>query len=195
MYRGIASRMVLASAVASAALIGSSCDREGTQSAGSGNTAAQAPAPSPAPPAPQPINLTGCLQQGKGDAYILTALNEPKQPDSSKPAVVEREKVAAAREAYRLKADDSNELSKLVGHRIRVEGTLARRADLPAAPSESVGTSGQQADKKAASSEPKISQDDLAQVDVRSVQSIANACGAPTAKTGRRAKASSRSKR
>ncbi|HEY2904782.1 MAG TPA: hypothetical protein VGJ29_02720, partial [Vicinamibacterales bacterium] len=171
------------------------CHKSGTQTARTDTTSASAPAPTAAPSMPQSVTLTGCLQEGKGNTYVITELNEPKQPDSSQPAVVERERLAAAEKSYRLKSDDTAGMAKLVGHRVRVEGTLTRRANLPESPSGSVATSGQRDDRKAESTPQDISQKDLAQVDVRSVQSIANACGGRAGKSRSHAKTSSRSKR
>src|ERR1051326_5763047 len=77
-----------------------------------------------------PITLAGCLQAGNRGTYVLTELNAPKQPDSSNPVVVADEKLAAAEKAYVLSSDKPTDLSKLVGNRVHVEGTLARSSDL-----------------------------------------------------------------
>ena len=147
--------------------------------------ASQAPPASTAPvaetkPAPvtEPISLIGCLQEGHGGTYILTELNEPKHPDSSKPSVVASERLRAAEQAYRLSARDTTDLSKLVGTRVRVDGTVSKASDLVArnaSSAESTGTAGHEAGT--ASSARTIDQDDLAKVDVSSVQKVAATCG------------------
>ncbi len=143
-------------------------------------TPAAAPPIAEAKPAPvtEPISLIGCLQEGHGGTYILTTLNEPKHPDSSKPSVVASERLKAAEKAYRLSARETTDLSKLVGTRVRVEGTVSKPSELlarNAAGVESTGTAGHEAGT--ASAARKIEQDDLAKVDVSSVQKVAATCG------------------
>jgi hypothetical protein len=144
----------------------------------------------------QPITLTGCLQKGDGSAYILTELSEPSAGKAS-PAdanKVEREQINAAEHAYRLSAaKDTNDddWDKLVGKKVKVEGTLAKRADID--DHNKVGTTGNssdlnRADTKANSNDRdrvKIKEGDLAQVDVNSLQQVANACGNGSAKRAR----------
>lgn len=145
---------------------------------------------------PKPINLTGCLQQGDSrSSYILTEINEP----SSRPTAtsgsnangrVEREQMREAQHAYRLDAKDDDELARLVGKKVRVSGTLTDRSDLMASNSDrahdqgTVGTSGQN-DRSKTRTAPsgdrdrgdKISESDLGQVDVTSIEKIADTCG------------------
>src|SRR5581483_10559411 len=103
-----------------------------------------------------PVTLTGCLQQGdSSSSYILTEMNEP----SSRPTAtsgsagqgdkVAREQLKEAEHAYRLDAKNDDELSKLVGKKVRVSGTITDKSDLTANNDQnrdrdhgSVGTSG-----------------------------------------------------
>jgi hypothetical protein len=136
---------------------------------------------------PKPISLTGCLQRGDGHNYILTELSEPSagagasdvKGDGSK---VEKEQVNAAEHAYRLNAAknvNDDDWDKLVGKKVKVDGTLAKRSDI--ADNDRVGTSGDKdkdKDKDANDRDRvKIHEGDLAQVDVSSLQQVANACG------------------
>jgi hypothetical protein len=150
-------------------------------------TAAQ---PSPAPPT-EPVSLTGCLQKGNHGTYVLTELNRPRHPDSSSPAVVAREKLAAAEEAYVLKSDTNQDLSKLVGDRVHVEGTVKRAADLSDTQPTSAGlaaTAGQAAEVKAVESGHAIEEKDLAEIQVTSFRKLADTCGTHTARRPHRSK-------
>src|SRR5204863_3370881 len=114
----------------------------------------------------QPVNLTGCLQKGSRGSYILTKMNKPEQPNPSNPSAVARDQMAAAEQAYRLTANGDNDLSKLVGAQVRVEGTMSKRSDLMGkngAENGGVGTSGKGDDSNKASNRD-IDQGDLAEV-------------------------------
>jgi len=125
-----------------------------------------------------PITLAGCLQAGNRGTYVLTELNAPKQPDSSNPVVVADEKLAAAEKAYVLSSDKPTDLSKLVGNRVHVEGTLARSSDLVGNKSGgTVATADQSGEVEAIESGHVIREKDLAKVHVSSVQKIADTCG------------------
>ncbi len=136
------------------------------------------------------VSLIGCLQEGQRGAYILTELNSPAHPDSSNPSVVEHERVAAAENAYRLTSSPANVLSKLVGRRVRVDGTLAKPSDLVAsnAADRVTGTAGRNHEAKAVESGQKITQSDLAEVNVSSVKKLANTCGTQAARSRLRSK-------
>lgn len=173
-------RLILAATVAVGFTAG--CNRDHQQTTILPHAAVSEPAPIPPPTAqPEHVTLTGCLQEGKAGAYILTELNEPSQPDSSKPAVVAQEKLAAAEVAYRLLSNDHQMLAELVGSRVRIQGNVTRPSDLMADNNtnrgHSTGTAGQSDEIKAIESGRIIRQHDLAQVDVSSIEQIANACG------------------
>ncbi len=125
---------------------------------------------------PQPITLTGCLQKGDHDDYILTEINEPKAgaAENKNEGKVEREDLNAAEHAYRLKNENGkdSDLDSFVGRQVRVRGTLAKQSDID----QKIGTSGSN-DKQ-----PKLRDSDLAQVDVSDVQQTAAACGSHAAK-------------
>lgn len=140
-------------------------------------------------PRQQPINVTGCLQQGSGRAYILTRLNEPAQKSvgtSGSPAAVEREQLRAAENAYRIDPQGDVKLDDMVGKQIRVSGVLADRADLPK-PEASGATAGSRDDRATTGSAANdtnrngdradIKQGDLAKIDATSVTVVADACG------------------
>ena len=123
----------------------------------------------------QPVSLTGCLARGEGsNDFILTKANQPVATSGTAAGAgsVEHKTMEAAARSYRLDGNN-DELDKLVGHEIRVSGTLADKGDLNKAGkagSAERGTSGE------AGKDREISQSDLAKVDVKSVESIANSC-------------------
>jgi hypothetical protein len=173
-------RLLLTSVIAVGFAAG--CNKEPQHhTATASNSAVGEVAPAaPAATQPQHVRLTGCLQQGKRGAYILTDLSEPTPPDSSKPGVVAREKLAAAEEAYRLSSSDNHQmLAALVGNRVRVDGNVSKQSDLMTDRTDrdrAAGTAGQSDEIKAIESGRVIRQADLAQVDVSSIEKVADAC-------------------
>jgi len=134
-----------------------------------------APAETPAAtagtePAPEPINLTGCLQKGDGNTYILTQINEPPKGEP-----VAKQDAKEAEHAYRLNAKPANDddWPTMVGRQVLVSGTLAKPSDV----AQQVGTSGSK-DKT------EIHESDLAQVDVADIQQLTASCGGHAAKKG-----------
>jgi hypothetical protein len=126
---------------------------------------------------PSPVTLTGCLQKGDGrNDYILTELNTTPTtvgtsgsvPRGSSADVVAKEQLRSAAHAYRL-SGDRDSLEGLVGKQVRVSGTLAERSDL-----NDRTTAGTLKDKD----RTKIDEDDLAKVDVASIDSVSDNCGA-----------------
>jgi hypothetical protein len=146
--------------------------------------------------------LTGCLQKGDGRTFILTEINSPRTSvgtsgSSSSNAAVEREQMRAAAHAYRLESDDDKNLEGLVGHQVRVRGTVAERADLPQARTGQAGAEQRPADQAGASDarkneprsetsrmdrETKIDESDLAKIAVASIEGVADACGSGNSK-------------
>jgi len=144
-----------------------------------------------------PVTLTGCLQKGDGRSFILTEINRPRASvgtsgSDSTGAAVEREQLRAAAHAYRLNSDDDKNLESLVGHQVRVSGTVAERADLPAKAGTDTARSDRAAndrttdkrasgDRNAAASgsndRAKIDEGDLASIKVATIDSVADACG------------------
>ena len=155
-------KMALAAAALTVALGAAACGDRGDR--GYGEPAATGTSGGEAGES-RPVTLTGCLQRSDGNDFILT------QADTSSGAVgttgtqgsaqgVEQRQVAQASRAYRL-GGDTERLDDLVGHRIRVSGTLEERADL--------------ADD--ARDRQELDEDDLARVEVSSVESVAPNCG------------------
>ncbi len=138
----------------------------------------------PAPVA-QPVVLNGCLQKGTRGVYILTELSEPKHRDSSKQGVIERERTDAARHAYRLISVRESDLSKLVGKEVRVQGIETQASDLNPPPA-AAATAGEPASHIAdATGATRITQQDLAKVQVDSIRTMGRGCGGSThRKTG-----------
>jgi hypothetical protein len=128
-----------------------------------------------------PVTLTGCLQKGDGRSdYILTEVNSTRtavgtsgsagsstSEGATKPDAVGQEQMRAASHAYHLHGDRDN-LEPLVGKQVRVSGTMTQKSDLNAH-----DESGKMKDRDRS----KIDEDDLAQVDVASVDSVADNCG------------------
>ena len=194
MYFRQASRLFVA-ACGAAALLSVACGNDGNNASdrtAKANEPAAAATPAADANAPraaeQRVNLTGCLQRGDGRSYILTEMNTPdagrvasgENPNSNK---VEKEQLHAAQRAYRLSADNSDDLDKLVGARVRVEGALAEKSDLRADASDraqdrSIGTSGDKDRDKNRTTErnEKIDSSDLAKVNVASIEKISDGC-------------------
>jgi hypothetical protein len=143
----------------------------------------------------QQVTLAGCLQKGDGNDYILTDVqqssgavgtsgtssdyakdkNKPNDTssgygkDKNQSSDVSQRQMAAAAHSYRLSGDDSqvrDQMRDLVGHQVRVQGTLEDKGDLS---HDTAGTAGKSGD---------IDKGDLAKVEVTSVQSTGPACGA-----------------
>jgi hypothetical protein len=154
------------------------CGGRNQVSDGDANRAGQpAPAGTAAKDQPRsPVTLTGCLQKGDGRSdYILTEVNTTRTTvgTSGSPASgsggdpVGREQMRSAAHAYRLKGD-RDALEPLVGKQVRLSGTLAERSDL-----NDHTSGGTMKDKD----RTKIDEDDLAKVDVTSIDSVADNCG------------------
>jgi hypothetical protein len=124
-----------------------------------------------------PVTLVGCLQKGDGRSdYILTEVNTTRTTvgtsgstagAGSASDVVGQEQMRAAAHAYRL-SGDRDTLEPLVGKQVRVSGTLAKSSDLNAH-----DDSAKVKDRDRA----KIDEDDLAKVEVASVDSVSDNCG------------------
>jgi hypothetical protein len=125
------------------------------------------------------VTLSGCLQRSDGNDFVLTQANAssgdtaPSKAASDRGSVEQRQRAQASR-SYRL-SGDSDQLRDLVGHQVRVSGTLDDRGDLKEDGGRTndrgaVGTTGDR-DRR------EIKEGDLARVDVSSVESIAKSCG------------------
>jgi len=123
-----------------------------------------------------PMTITGCLQKGDGrNDYILTEVSTPRTkvgtsgstpPETGSSAdVVGKEQMRAAAHAYNLNGN-RDALEPLVGKQVRITGTLVARADL----------------KDKDRDRAKIDDDDLAKVDVTSVEALAGSCGGKSQK-------------
>jgi hypothetical protein len=184
--------MVLWGSLTAFALATAACGTSPHETASGRTTSSTTRVTSTSTATTQSVSLTGCLQEGSRGTYILTDLNRPKQPDTSSPVVVAREKLAAAEEAYVLSSHTKTDLSGLVGDRVHVEGTLASPSDLlgtqPKAGGESVGTAGAMGEVKAIESGRVIKEKDLAKVDVVALRKIADTCGTRADGPARRSK-------
>ncbi|HEX7798429.1 MAG TPA: hypothetical protein VF456_28895, partial [Vicinamibacterales bacterium] len=83
-----------------------------------------------------PITVTGCLQKEGGltTTYIVTRMNEPPQKGigtAGNGTAVEREQLREAENSYRVSPRDNVDMESMVGKQVRVNGTIAKRADLP----------------------------------------------------------------
>ena len=170
-------RVIVACGCTAALTFAAACDNSSSQQRSSSSSA---PAAAPADKSVsdnQPVTLTGCLMRGDGrNDFILTKADQPVGTSgaSSEPggSIPERTREAAER-SYRLDGDN-DQLNALVGHRVRVSGTIKDRGALAASPDTSAssprGTSGEAGKNKG------ISESDLAKVDVNSVDSVADSC-------------------
>lgn len=151
---------VCAAALAITAGACNTADRDADMNAAPGTVGTSGEADS------SPVTVTGCLQQGDG-GFILTQVNEQPGPvatsgEKESQEVQEKQQQAAAR-SYRLSGDDDN-LRDLVGHQVRISGTIEDRGDVHE-------REGEQA------REEEIERGDLTQLEVRSAQSVADTCG------------------
>jgi hypothetical protein len=161
-------RRFMAACACAAAVAAAGCDN----SANRNTSSTTPPAGDVSASKDQPVAITGCLMRGDGrNDFILTKANEPVGT-SGAPAeagTVERKKMEAAARSYRLDGEN-DQLEKLVGHQIRVSGTLEDTGDLNKAEKSERGTSGE------AGKDREIKESDLAKIDVKSVESIADTC-------------------
>lgn len=128
----------------------------------------------PADQSNAPVTLVGCLQKGDGlrTTYMLTRANEPSTSvgtsGETRPGAVEKEQRRFAASTYVLNPKGDVKLDDLVGKEVRVTGTIARTADLPAA------TAGNSSDT---TQRPDIDKDNPAKVDVTSATMTSDTCG------------------
>jgi len=152
------------------------------------------------------VTVTGCLQKGDGGTFIVTAINSPRvsvgtSGSGASATAVEREQVRAAEHAYRLDGSDDKTLDALVGHQVRVRGTIEERSDLPTQARAEGGANQTRSDRPAADAARKSSADeatagqhgtaatsgerdplkidesDLAKINVAAIDRMADACG------------------
>jgi len=142
------------------------------------------------------VTLTGCLQKGDGRTFILTEINSPRTSvgttgSSSSTGAVEREQMRAAAHAYRLQSDDQKNLDSLVGHQVRVQGTVIERSDLPEGQTSESGRQQAQTSPGGGNDarrnnppsdtridrQTKLDEGDLAKIAVASIEGVADACG------------------
>jgi hypothetical protein len=119
-----------------------------------------------------PMTVTGCLQQGDGrDGYILTQVNEQPGPVATsgerESNEVQQKQQQAAAKSYRL-SGETDHLRDLVGHEVRVTGNIADRGDMQERA---------EAEPREGDDAREIDQDNLAELEVRSAQSVAETCG------------------
>jgi hypothetical protein len=112
------------------------------------------------------MTLNGCLQKEDGilGDYILTQANAPADAvgTSGQVGTVEGRQLEAAARSYRL-SGESDKLRNLVGHQVRVMGTLKEASSV--------------SDRAASGDRPaEIKDSHLAKVEVMSVEDIAGSC-------------------
>jgi hypothetical protein len=119
-----------------------------------------------------PITVTGYLQEstGIGGDYILTEQIRTSPVGTSGGGgasnKVAQEDTKSAERSYRL-SGPSDDFKKLIGHQVRVSGTLVARSDLNAAPNSGSNVNADE-----------IKERDLAKIDVTSADDVSNDCGA-----------------
>lgn len=80
----------------------------------------------------QSATLTGCVEYGPRDTYVLATMDVPQQPALSDQAALTREELAAAEHSYEIVPSSGEQLSKLIGAKVRVAGTLSHATGTPA---------------------------------------------------------------
>jgi hypothetical protein len=168
------------------------CGNNNSNSAGKTTANPNAtPAPAASPASDQaradqnaePMTVTGCLQQGKRGAWIVTRLNEPSRKGvgtTGSAAAVEHEQLREAENAYRVNPPDDVKMDQLVGKQVKVTGKVTDRGDLSKSANDATGTSGNASANdrnKKADKGLDISQDDLARIDASSITATGAACG------------------
>ena len=145
-----------------------------------------------------PVTLTGCLQRGDGDEYILTenidtttvGTSGERNQVGAADRVEPQQRSAAAR-SYRLNDGNDDQLDELVGQQVRVSGQISDQHDRNRS---AVGTSGNEtagmrtgnedsdagrrAEERGRNSErQEIASGDLARVEVQSIERTGEPCG------------------
>jgi hypothetical protein len=141
-----------------------------------GEPRASAPQTTPADQHP-PIRLTGCLQKTDGvlgGEYILTQANLSRdaQVPVGTTGLVQQKQMKAAMRSYRLNGE-TGQLRGLLGHRVRIEGTLIDQGVL---------ATGADFHDTHLKTDGKLKESDLAKVEVQTATNVANACGSRLAR-------------
>jgi hypothetical protein len=130
-----------------------------------------------------PITVTGCLQKGGLNTYILTRTNTPRPEsvgtggdDGGKGSVAERDQIQAAQNAYRIDPSGDVKLDDLIGKQITVKGMIAERADLQGG-DQNARTTGTGGTRNDSSDRQEIKAGDLAKIDATSVTKVSDQCG------------------
>jgi hypothetical protein len=129
-----------------------------------------------------PITVTGCLQKGGFNTYILTRMTTPPQSvgtggdNDAKPSIAERDQIRAAENAYRIDPSADVKLDELVGKQITVKGMIAERSDLQGN-DRNERTTGTGGNKNDPSDRQEIKAGDLAKIDATSVTKVSDECG------------------
>ena len=130
--------------------------------------ASQAPASSASTQASsQPVTLTGCIEYGPRDTYVLATKDIPEHPDLSNEPALERQELASAEHSYQLIPTTGEHFSQLVGAKVRADGKVSRVASQATAPA-ARGNAGRGA----------IAPAPIDELNVSSVQKLAPSCGA-----------------
>jgi len=127
---------------------------------------------------PQSVTLTGCVEYGARDSYVLTTMNVPKQPDMSNESALEREELAAAERSYQLTPEKGEHFSQLIGAEVRVNGTVTRAPALTSTPSSRGPASTSGSTSNTAAGQRPATASGADQLNVSSVQKLSEHCEA-----------------
>lgn len=128
------------------------------------------------PSVTQSSTLTGCVQYGSGNSYVLTTLNAPRQPDLANESALESEELKAPEHSYQLIPEGNAHLSQLIGAKVRVSGSEKPASDATSMANArgAVSTSGRTSAAMASARRPAAL--GLDQLNVSSVQKLSNYC-------------------
>jgi hypothetical protein len=157
--------------VVSAAIVSVACGADNANKAEPNATATTGSGAYTSAAVSGPTSLTGCLQKDSGllGDYILTQTNAPAETvGTSGAGTVERRQLDAAARSYRL-SGESSKLRDLVGHQIRVTGSMTDQASL--------------AGDKSSERPAEVKDSNLAKFEVASVESVAEACASGPARS------------
>ncbi len=124
------------------------------------------------------VSLTGCLQSGTDpNTYILTNATSSSAKTSKKRSSQAPNEMARAENSYILVPENGIDLSKHVGHRVRVTGSIEEGSGSSSGTTGSMGSTGSSASSSSTGSSSQSSQSsNMTRFDVRSIKHVSNTC-------------------
>jgi len=111
--------------------------------------------------------LTGCVEYGPRDTYILATMPVPQHPALSNESELEHQELAAVEHSYQLTPVKGEQFSHLIGDKVTASGAV-RHIPAPASASNGRAAAG----RGQAGSTPALDQ-----LNASSVKKVSDACG------------------